>query len=353
MRIIFYFFLLAIVVTRVVSFNHGYPEGQFIRVNGRVLNDPIVYETKRFVKINRLGSYIDLFPEVGYGDRVVMEGVVAGNKLQKAKLISVGQGGGLFSIRRNIVQFFERSLPEPHASLLAGIVLGSKANMPADFWGSLKTTGTAHVVVASGMNVTFVISFLLNSLTHLIKRQKAILVAMLGAWVYVILSGFDAPLVRAAVMGSIAFSAQALGRLSTALSALLLSAAFMLIIKPEWAHDLGFILSFIATLSLILFETKISIMLSRVPFLFKKDLATTVAAQIGVTPILLFSFGSFNILSPLINAVILWTVPPIMIIGGVAAVVGLVIPPIGQILVYLAYPFTWWFTTVVALTSSN
>lgn len=348
---ILYFVLAALVVLRVASLNYNYPEGQRIRIKGQLLSEPLVYDNARYLKLKGLRAYVNLFPEVNYGDFITLEGDVVDGELKDAVVIEVKQGAGLYKLRQSIISLFKKALPEPHASLISGVVFGSKAQMPVDFWESLKSTGTAHVVVASGMNVTFVISFLLNSLVKFIKRRRAIVIAILSAWLYVILSGFDAPLVRAAIMGSIAFGAQIAGRVSLALHALLVSVAFMLIIFPYWAYDLGFVLSFVATLSLILFESKVSYLLKRVPFLFKKDLATTLAAQIGVAPILLLTFGRFSLLSPLINSLILWTIPPIMLIGAAAALVGLVIPVLGELVLYLAYPFTWWFTTVIDLIS--
>lgn len=340
-----------IVVFRVLTFSYDYPQDVPVQITGRVVQDPIVFENKRQVVIHGIRAYLDLYPEVVYGDLVVLEGEIQDQVLREAKLVEVKSGGGLYEIRERIISGFERSLPQPHSALVSGIVLGSKSGMPDDFWEKLKFTGTAHVVVASGMNVTFVISFLLNFLISFMKRQKAILISVSGAWIYVLLSGFDAPLIRAAVMGSIAFSAQAMGRVSSAISALFISAAFMLIVRPEWFFDLGFILSFTATLSLIIFEPKVSRLLSKVPLILKKDLATTIAAQIGVTPILLVSFGSVNIFSPFINALVLWTIPPIMVTGAIASVIGLAVPKLGEVVVMLALPFTFWFVKVIELLS--
>jgi len=342
-----YLLLIVFSVWRVSAISYDYPEGKRIRITQRVTTEPIVYETSRMVKISGLSAYVDLFPEIAYGDRVTLEGTVEGNKLVSAKIVDVEEGGGLYAMRKRILSVYKKALPPDHASLVGGVVLGSKSGMPADFWERLKLTGTAHVVVASGMNVTFVMSFALNTLVNFVKRRRAIIIALASAWVYVLLSGFDAPLVRAGIMGSIAFGAQALGRLSTALRALIFSALLMVIAKPEWAYDLGFILSFTATLSLMLFETKVSALLSRIPFFLKKDLATTLAAQIGVAPILLISFGQINLLSPIINSLVLWTIPPIMLIGAMAGVVGLAVPALGELIAYLTYPFTLWFISVI------
>jgi len=277
-----------------------------------------------------------------------VEGTVENNKIINAKLVDLEKDENiLLGFRKKIISFYQRSFPEPHSSLVAGIILGYKSEQTGIFWDSLKKTGTMHVVVASGMNVTFVAGFLMSILLIFLPRKKAILFTLLGIWIYAFISGFEAPIVRSTIMFSIALIAQLFGRLSFSTNALFLSAILMLIIKPIWIYDLGFILSFTATGSLMLFTKKVEKLLIFVPKYIKSDLTTTLAAQIGVVPILFVTFGQFNLLSPLVNVLILWTVPLIMIIGSIGGVVGLIIPELGKLILYLAYPLTWYFISIV------
>lgn len=277
-----------------------------------------------------------------------MEGTVENNKIINAKLVDLEKDENiLLGFRKKIISFYQRSFPEPHSSLVAGIILGYKSEQTGIFWDSLKKTGTMHVVVASGMNVTFVAGFLMSILLIFLSRKKAILFTLLGIWIYAFISGFEAPIVRSTIMFSIALIAQLFGRLSFSTNALFLSAILMLIIKPIWIYDLGFILSFTATGSLMLFTKKVEKLLVFVPKYIKTDLNTTLAAQIGVVPILFVTFGQFNLLSPLVNVLILWTVPLIMIIGSIGGVIGLIIPELGKLILYLAYPLTWYFISIV------
>jgi competence protein ComEC len=157
----------------------------------------------------------------------------------------------------------------------------------------------------------------------------------------------DAPIVRAAIMGTLAFGAQGLGRLNLAWRALFISILAMLIINPLWIEDLGFILSVVATASLMLFERKVNSLIRFVPSVLREGLSTSLAAQIGVAPILYASFGQFNILSPLINALVLWTIPIITIVGSIAAISGLFIAGLGKLILMFIFPLTYWFITVV------
>ncbi len=344
--------IAVIALLRVVTFSQVYEDGDTIRISTTVRTEPIVYENSRGIFVKGLWTYVDLYPEIHYGDFVVIEGVVDGRKLANPKVEGIRETTGpLFVLRENLNEFYSKSLPSPHDALVAGFVLGSKALMPRPFWEVLKKTGTAHVVVASGMNVTLVASFLMAFLVIFLPRKKAIFVALVGIWLYAVIAGFDAPIVRAAIMGSIAFGAQTLGRSSVAWRGLVLSALLMLILVPSWFSDLGFILSFVATGSLILFEKPIGKRLKKVPRILREDFSTSLAAQIGVAPILFVTFGYFNVLSPIINALILWIVAPVTIIGALAGLVGMISEPIGRGLILLVYPLTTWFVGVVNLFS--
>jgi competence protein ComEC len=348
MRYVFWIFLILLIFIRIVTTRPNFSDGDKIRITTKVSSEPIKYDTSQRLILVGLVTYLPNYPEINYGDKVVVEGIVEDEKLNNPKLISLESATGiLYKTRNNIIKVYQKSLPEPHASLLAGLTLGSKAGLPAGFWESLKKTGTAHVVVASGMNVTLVAGFLMGILVILLPRRKAIPLALAGIWIYSLLSGFDAPIVRAAIMGSVTFAAQALGRLQAASRALFLSAALMLIAKPGWITDLGFILSFVATASLMLFERKIANLIRFVPGIFREGLSTSLAAQIGVAPILYATFGQFNLLSPIINALVLWTIAPITIIGGIGGIIGLVSVTVGKVIIFLSYPLTAWFVYVV------
>jgi len=348
--IVLFLVLVLLVLVRSVLSRPVYKEGQVIRITTRVTSEPIRYASSQSFNLLGLKISLPLFPEISYGDVVKIEGEVIKGKLDQAKLVGIKESNGfLFGLRKKIIEFYQKSLPEPHSALVAGITLGSKSALPQNFWDLLKKTGTAHVVVASGMNVTMTASFLIGILLLFLNRKKALILAISGIWVYVVLSGLDAPIIRAAIMVSFAYGAQISGRLTNSWRIFFLTGLVMLLIKPSWISDLGFVLSFTATASLMLFEKKAAKLFAKIPVFFREGLTTSLSAQIGVAPILYLAFGQFNILSPIINALILWTVAPIMIIGVAGGIVGLAIPAVGKLILYLAYPMTWWFTNVIKL----
>lgn len=346
------FLLLLLIVYRFFKTEIKIKNGVEVEISGQVLSEPVRYDTSQKIVLEGVGFYLPLYPEINYGDKISVSGIYEDKTLKKAKLLGLsGSPNALFTIRKRIITFIQKNLSEPSASLVAGVTLGSKASLPEKYWSDLKKTGTAHVVVASGMNVSLVASFLLSLLLNFINRKKALLVTLGGIWFYACLSGLDAPIVRAAVMGSIAFGAQLFGRLGFAFRSLVLSALLMLVVKPVWLFDLGFILSFVATLSLMLFQKPIDKRLSFVPNVFREGFSTSLAAQIGVAPILLVSFGQFNPLSPVINALVLWTIPYITVLGMLGGIAGLLFPLLGQGFLYLSYPLCLYFNGVISIFS--
>lgn len=326
----------------------NYQDGQKLRINSVVKSEPIQYSDSQRIILEGLIFYLPNFPRINYGDILIVEGEIEGKKLKHVKLVEHQKSDSfIFILRRKLISFYQSAVAEPHSSLIAGMTIGSKASIPNDFWESLKFTGTAHVVVASGMNVTLVAMFLINIFILFLPRNKALWCALLGIWIYAFISGLDAPIVRAAIMGSITFLAQALGRLNFAWRALFISAYLMLFIRPVWIKDLGFILSFSATASLMLFEANIRKKLKFVPSIFREGLSTSLAAQVFVAPIIFITFGQFSLISPIVNALVLWTVPTITMIGVAAGIFGLVWADFGRLSLYLTYPLTTWFIFVV------
>jgi competence protein ComEC len=323
-----------------------------IRITAKVSSEPILYSNSQYLKLSGYKIYLPLYPRIYYGDRIIVEGTIEEGKLKNPKLVKIdGRQGLLYQYRQKLISFYERNLPKDHSALVAGVVIGSKSGIGEELWNDLKKSGTAHVVVASGMNVSLVSGFLMSALILILPRRKAILIAFTGIWAYALMSGFDAPIVRASVMGSLAFLAVETGRMYQSLRILFITGLILIFINPGWVTDLGFWLSTMATASIIIFYPRINRFFHFVPKIIKEDWSVTLSAQIGVVPLLYYYFGQFNILSPIINVAVLWTIVPITIIGMIAGIIGTLYEPLGRLIMYLCYPLTSWFLFVVRLFS--
>lgn len=334
---------LTVFVFRLITLTPAYKSGDYVRVSGPVITDPHIYGNSQMIKVGTLTSYLPRFPLVHYGDYIILEGQLDQRNLLKPRIIQLTSGNSVaIKLRNRIIEYYQTNLPEPEAGILAGIVLGSKGSLDNDFYESSKNSGIAHIVVASGTNISFITIFLFSTVSLFLSRNRSIPFVILGCVLYLFLSGFDAPLVRASIMSGALIFGNYTGRLTNTWRLFFLTAGLMLIYNPIWVYDVGFLLSFSATAGLILFSNPLNKRLIFVPTWFRENLVTSISAGTAVAPILLIAFGKINILAPLANVLILWSVAPLMILGVIGGFVGLVWREAGVILLWLAYPLLTW-----------
>ncbi len=147
-------------------------------------------------------------------------------------------------------------LPEPHAGLLNGILFGTKAALPRDFYQELVTTGTLHIIALSGMNISILTGLVNLALLRIISRRIASLLTIVTIAGFVGFVGASPSVIRAAIMGSISLLAVVFGRQYWAFLSWILAVGIMLLLNFDWLGDLSFQLSVLATLGIILFGKK-------------------------------------------------------------------------------------------------
>ncbi|MBI4035415.1 ComEC/Rec2 family competence protein [Candidatus Daviesbacteria bacterium] len=216
--------------------------------------------------------------------------------------------------RQFLDQKISQLLPSPQAELLSGILLGQNKSLPGSLKLSLRDTSTLHIVVASGQNLSMVGGVFL-SLAGLIKRRNAIILSLLAISFYTVLTGMQIPIVRAAIMFSLAALAQLTGRTKDGVWVLAVTLGLMLLVNPSWITSISFQLSALATFGVIVVAPLFLRWLDKLPII-GQDLAVSLAAQVMVVPIIAQNFHQFSLVGIIANLFILWTIPFIMI-GGV------------------------------------
>ncbi len=268
-----------------------------------------------------------------------------------------GRGGSaflraMFAFKQRALETVYRLWPDPEASLLAGILLGVESGIPAPVQAAFKETGTSHVIAISGFNITIVAGLFVTFFGRWLGVRRGTLLAVLGVTVYTLLVGADAAVVRAAIMGTFTLFARLVGRRQSALNTLALTAALMTALDPFTPWDIGFQLSFAATLGLVLYADPLT---QAFEFLAQRVLPTTwvagisgavseyvlmtVAAQITTLPVMAYHFGALSWVAFLTNPVILPVQPPIMTLGGLAMLLGMIWLPLGRLTAPLVWPF--------------
>ena len=311
---------------------HSYLEGSLIRVTGQISSDPVLYDSQQRIEVGAFRFYVERYPEFQYGEWVEVIGEIGKQERGYQEIRGVGEvrkvgdkKNLLYALRERVLEVYRSTLPERHAALLSGIVLGTKSSLDSQFFEALRKTSTLHVVVASGTNVSLLAGGIMAIFASIIGRRKAIFLTLSLVWLYVLLVGLQPPIIRAAIMGTIGFVALGLGRESSAIKALVMSAALMLLVWPQWLFDLGFQLSFLATLGVILLSPRILRLVIPIsadgcqgrPISngIREVVAISLGAQIAVAPLLYFNFGEVSLVGPVTNTLVLWTIPMIMLGG--------------------------------------
>jgi len=216
-----------------------------------------------------------------------------------------------------------------------------------------------------GFNIAILIGILVSLGQPLLKRRGAVIFAVVGVAVYTLLVGADPSVVRAAIMGSLYLLASRwLGRPNFAYASLFLAAIAMTLLNPLTLWDVGFQLSFAATLGLMLYadpltrwtQQRLSRRFNRqtvraVMGLVSESVLITLAAQVLTLPLMMAYFGQLSLISLPANALILPAQPGVMIWGGLAALTGMIVPLIGQVFAWVAWLFlayTIWLVRLFA-----
>jgi len=231
--------------------------------------------------------------------------------------------------------------------LLIGVTYGLDPELVKNF----NYTGTSHIIAISGMHITLLANLLMNLLLAIgLWRRQAFYLTILFIVFYLVLIGFQPSAVRAALMGFLVLIALQMGRVNLSLNAILFAAVAMTLINPLLIIvDLGFQFSFLAVLGLIYFQKPMEKILNFLPsFLgIKENLSTTLAAQIFTLPWLVFKLGNLSLIAPLVNLLILPLSAPMIIIGLLAVIGGLVVPVVAPFFFWLIWLMLGYFTLVV------
>lgn len=214
-------------------------------------------------------------------------------------------------------------LPEPHASLLNGILFGINLKTTKVFYEQLKMVGLLHIVVLSGTNISF-LAVIIGKLTSVFSKPISVLITILTVILFIAFVGAQAPIIRAGVMGILTLVAIIYGKKNTALYSLFLSAIFIAIFWPRWLTTISFQLSYAAVFGIILFGSS-------------SVVKTSLAAQLFTAPIIFFYFKQISLIAPLSNFLVAPFIAPLMILGFIAAILGKINFYLGIIPAYLCY----------------
>ncbi|MEO8355174.1 MAG: ComEC/Rec2 family competence protein [Chloroflexota bacterium] len=329
------------------SKNQVFHYGDVIRLRGKLKTPP---ENEDFSYRDYLaGQHIHSYMSSAIVTILPLKG---GNSFSRA----------LYALKDRSLNNIYRMFPDPESSLLAGILLGVDTGLTQRLQQAFKSTGTAHIIAISGFNMSIIAAMFVTFFSRFLGPRRGAALAILGIILYTMLVGGGAAVVRAAIMGSLALFARQVGRRQFALNTLLAVALLMCLWNPLYIWDVGFQLSFFATLGLILYAEPFSQFANRIVTryfptstaekfaqLFSEFVLLTLAAQLTTIPIMAYHFKQISLVSFIANPFILPVQPAVMILGGLAVLLSLIWLPLGQIAAWVAWPFVVYTIRMVEL----
>lgn len=248
-------------------------------------------------------------------------------------------------LRRALIDSVGGVLPAEEASLVNGILLGDVSGLDGSLTADFRTDGISHILSVSGLHMATIAELLLFLLLFLrVRKRAASVLTAAGVLAFMAVTCFVPSVTRSGLMCLLVLSGPVVSRRADPLNSLCAAALLICLANPYAAADVGFLLSFTATLGLIQLSGPIAGFLNRrfdkVPLLrplvqgVNGVLATSAAATLFTLPIILLNFGTVSLVSPLAN--LLELAPSTLLIGfgAGAAVLNLLFPQS-----YLAMPF--------------
>lgn len=233
----------------------------------------------------------------------------------------------------------ERLFPPREAGLLLGLALGDDTRLDPVLDRDFRAAGLGHLLVVSGGNVAMVLTPVLALAAAVRLTGWSRLTVALGIVVgFVILTGGEPSVLRAGVMAGVSLVGVLLGRPRTAAATLAGSVLALLLLDPWLAWAVGFQLSAVAAAGMVAMAGPIAERLEtrHVPKPVALAAAATIAAQIGVTPLLLFHFQEVPLVTVVANVVAFPAVSPALLLGLAAAAAGMAWLPAGQLLAWFS-----------------
>ncbi len=333
--------------------------GETLPVHGLILARLLPGGDWHYGDVVRLRGHLKTPPEneaFSYGDYLARQDIRAYIPDAVATRLPFTSGNPLLRLvyvfKERAIDHVYRIFPDPEASLLAGILLGNDNGLPAALQQAYKNTGTAHIIAISGFNIAIIASLFVTLFSRLLGPRRGAVAAVLGIAAYTILVGASVSVLRAAIMGGLAIFARQLGRRQNGLNTLSATAAVMAAMNPQVLWDVGFQLSFGATLGLVLYARpfqdwftrllarRFSIETARnISIPISIYMLFTLAAQLTTLPIMAYQFGRISLVSVIANPFVLPVQPAVMVLAGLAVLLSYIYLPLGQLAGWVAWPF--------------
>jgi competence protein ComEC len=312
---------------------------------------------------DRLSLWATLRPPRGFGDPGAFDALaqarrddIVGYGYCKSPLLIRHEGPGDVSLLRRVTArargwarrvFRKRIVPGPEEGLVRAMTLGDRTGVDPGTSEAFKAAGTYHVLAISGAQIALLAALLVWALRRIARPSALALAVATALVVYAALVGGDVPVVRAVVMAVVLLLGRALDLDSDLANLLGLAALVLLSHRPSSVGDVGFQLSFGATLAVVLLTAPLAAGLPRLPLRLEAGLAGSLAAQLALAPLLALHFHRLAPAALVLNLVAV-PLSSAVLLGGLAV---LLLEPLAAALATRAGDLAWLLAHALLRTS--
>ncbi len=246
----------------------------------------------------------------------------------------------LYEVKDAFMNAINTHVRSPQSALGVGLLLGVKQALPDDLERAFRKAGVIHIVVLSGYNIMLVVTFVMYVFALFLPFRARVVCGLCAITLFALLVGPSATVIRASCMAGLLLVAKLTGRTYDVLRALCVVGIVMLLLNPYLlVYDVGFQLSFVATLGLITLSVPLERFVRFIPSLggMRGFLTATIATQILVTPLLLYQIGEFSVVAVIVNLLVLPMVPIAMLLTFGVGMVGIVLPVLAPLCAFFAH----------------
>lgn len=282
-------------------------------------------------------------PAVFRGDRVEISGKLypAGGSRQGSIKFASGtlvsrNLNWLEKVRLRFVSSMLSVMAEPQASFGLGILVGQRSTLPKSVSDNLSAVGLTHIIAVSGYNLTIIIQFVGKRFGR--SKYQTLVLSIGLITIFVLITGFSASIVRAAIVSMLSLGAWYYGRTIRPLLILLLSGVLTAGWYPVYLwSDIGWYLSFAAFFGVLIVAPLVTAYFwkGRQPRGMMPLVIESASAQAMAAPIIMYIFQQTSLIALPANMVVVPLVPLSMLLLAVGAAAGVIMPGLGP---WLAWP---------------
>lgn len=284
---------------RIIEVKNFYGKG---KIDGRIVN---LSNIDKDIEIGNTLLVKGEFTE----NKNIGAGIIGDYKIENYKVLKPDLIDKLYKRRMKVFKSIENKLGKRKASLITSVSFGYKSELNEDYKELMKNLGISHVISISGLHLVLVYSVL----RKLLGKKLSLLLA----FIYVLFSGASASSVRAYIMIVILTFGSIVKRNYNPLASLSLAGIILLVMKPYYIFNLGYLLSFLATLGIILFNKSLNKKLYKLPNFIRSTIAISLSAQILTLPVIILYFNEISLNFIIGNIVIIPFINILVVLGNI------------------------------------